>query len=143
MSVELCFGLKPLTGVNSMLTHQYRDKNLRSCEVVFQREGYDVETLYWAGSREEVRELAEEIAFRGGATYRIVEFSDSGTGNDEWPHWHQTHSQFRVWRAAFSDAAGGWFTLPLVFAIFGAHSHRILTAPALPLCPSAPLSGWA
>jgi hypothetical protein len=83
LSVELCFGLKPLTGVNSMLTHQYRDKNLRSCEVVFQREGYDVETLYWAGSREEVRELAEEIAFRGGATYRIVEFSDSSTGNDE------------------------------------------------------------
>ena len=83
MSVELCFGFKPLTGVNSMLTHQYRDKNLPSCEVVFQREGYDFETLYWAGSMEEVRELAEEIAFRGGATYRIVEFS-SGSGNDEW-----------------------------------------------------------
>ena len=33
---------------------------------------------------QEVRELAEEIAFRGGATYRIVEFSDSGPGNDEW-----------------------------------------------------------
>ena len=66
-----------------MLTHQYRDKTLRSCEVVFQREGYDVETLYWSGSTEEVRELAEEIALRGGAdTYRIVEFSDSGPGND-------------------------------------------------------------
>jgi hypothetical protein len=65
-----------------MLTHQYRDKNLRSCEVVFQRQGYDVETLYWAGSMEEVRALAKEIAFRGGAdAYRIVEFSDSGPGN--------------------------------------------------------------
>jgi hypothetical protein len=64
-----------------MLTHKY-DKKLRSCEVVFQREGYDVETLYWSGSMEEVRELAEEIAFRGGAdTYRIVEFSDSRSGN--------------------------------------------------------------
>ena len=58
-----------------MLTYQHRDKNIRNCEVVFQREGYDVETLYWAGSIEEVRELAEEIAVRGGAdTYRIVEF---------------------------------------------------------------------
>jgi len=76
-------GFKPLTGVNSMLTHQYRDKNLRSCEVVFQREGYDVETLYWAGSMEEVQELAEEIAFRGGAdTYRIVESFGIGVCND-------------------------------------------------------------
>jgi hypothetical protein len=82
---ELRFGFKPLTDVNSMLTHQCRDKNLRSCEVVFQREGYEVETLYWSGSMEEVRELAEEIAFRGGAdTYRIVEFSDSGPGKDGW-----------------------------------------------------------
>jgi hypothetical protein len=68
--------------VNTILARPYRDKNLRSCEVVFQREGYDVETLYWAGSMEEVRELAEEIAFKGGAdTYRIVEFSGSGAGN--------------------------------------------------------------
>jgi hypothetical protein len=66
-----------------MLTHQYRDENLWSCEVVFQREGYDVETLYWAGPMEEVRVLAEEIAFRGGAdTYRIVEFSDSRPRNE-------------------------------------------------------------
>jgi hypothetical protein len=65
-----------------MLTYQHRDKNMRSCEVVFQREGYDVGTLYWAGSMEEVRELAEGIASRGGAdTYRIAEFSDSGPGN--------------------------------------------------------------
>jgi hypothetical protein len=68
-----------------MLTHQYRDKKLRSCEVVFQREGYDVETLYWAGSMEEVRELAEEIAFRVGTdTYRIVEFSGSQPEDDHW-----------------------------------------------------------
>jgi transposase-like protein len=81
LRVELRFG--PLTGVNSMLTHQYRDKNLRNCEIVLQRGGYDVETLFWAGSMEEVRELAEEIAFRGGAdTYRIVEFSGAGPGND-------------------------------------------------------------
>ena len=66
-----------------MLTHQYRDKKLRSCEIVFQREGYDVETLYWAGSMEEVRELAQEIAFRGGAdTYRIVEFSGIAVASD-------------------------------------------------------------
>jgi hypothetical protein len=66
-----------------MLTYQYRDKNLRSYEVVFQREGYDVETFYWAGSIEEVRELAKEIAFRGGAdTYRIVEFSGGSLGNN-------------------------------------------------------------
>jgi hypothetical protein len=68
-----------------MLTHQHRDKNLRSCEVVFQREGYDVETLYWAGSMEEVRELAEEIAFKGGAdTYRIVELHGSSAWNYHW-----------------------------------------------------------
>jgi hypothetical protein len=66
-----------------MLTDQYRDEDLRSCEIVFQREGCDVETLYWSGSMEEVRELAQEIAFRGGAdTYRIVEFSGIGAGND-------------------------------------------------------------
>ena len=68
-----------------MLAHRYREKNPPSCEVVFQREGYDVETLYWAGSMEEVRELAEEIAFTGGAdTYRIVEFSGNRPGNDHW-----------------------------------------------------------
>jgi hypothetical protein len=58
-----------------MLTHQYRNKNPRSCEVVLQREGFDVETFYWAGSIEEVRELAQEIAFKGGAAaFGIVEF---------------------------------------------------------------------
>jgi hypothetical protein len=71
-----------LTGVNLMLVRQSRKRNLLSCEVVFQREGYDVETLYWAGSKEEVRELAQEIAFKGGAdTYRIVEFSPKAPGH--------------------------------------------------------------
>jgi hypothetical protein len=47
----------------------------RSCEVIFQREGYDIETLYWAGSMAEAQELAQEIAFRGGAdAFRIIEF---------------------------------------------------------------------
>jgi len=78
-----------------MLAHRYREKKPPSCEVVFQREGYDVETLYWAGSMEEVQELAEEIAFRGGAdTYRIVEFS--GSGMTVGVHHCQTHSQFRM-----------------------------------------------
>ena len=67
MVAELRFGFKPLTDVDSMLTHQCRDKNLRSCEVVFQRKGYDVETLYWAGSLHEVQQLAAEIALKGGA----------------------------------------------------------------------------
>ena len=68
-----------------MMTHQYLDKNLRSCEVVFQREGCDVETLYWAGSIEEVRELAEEIALRGGAdAYRIVELSGRRPQYEPW-----------------------------------------------------------
>jgi hypothetical protein len=58
------------------LTKQYREKNHQGWEVVFQRGGSDVETLYWAGSNEEVGELAEDIASRRGAdTYRIVELS--------------------------------------------------------------------
>ena len=77
------YRVQPPTDENSILTHRYHDKNQRSCEVVFQREGYDVETLYWAGSIEEARELAEEIAFSGGAdTYRIVEFSGGRQGYD-------------------------------------------------------------
>jgi hypothetical protein len=59
-------------------SYRYRDNHQRGCEVVFQRGGYDVETLYWAGSVQEVRELADAIALRGGAdAYRIVEFSCS------------------------------------------------------------------
>jgi hypothetical protein len=59
-----------------MPPYHYRDKNVRICEVVFHRGGCEVETLYWAGPAQEVRELAEEIAFKGGAdTYWIVEFA--------------------------------------------------------------------
>lgn len=66
-----------------MLPSQYDDKNEQGCEVVFQREGCDVETLYWAGSIEEVQQLAEEIAFGGGAdSYRIVQFSGTGPENE-------------------------------------------------------------
>jgi hypothetical protein len=62
--------------VTPVIARQYHDKNLRSCEVVFQRKGYDVETLYWAGSLHEVQQLAAEIALKGGAdSYRINEFS--------------------------------------------------------------------
>jgi hypothetical protein len=67
-----------------MLSDRYDEKNLRSCEIVFQREGYEVEKLYWAGSLREACELAEEIAFRGGAdTYQIVEFSNGAPGNGQ------------------------------------------------------------
>jgi len=37
-----------------------------SFRVVFQREGHNVETIYWAGPLEETRELARRIAIRGG-----------------------------------------------------------------------------
>jgi hypothetical protein len=84
--VALRFGFKLLGGVNSMPIPQYRSRNLQSCEVVFQREGHDVETLYWAGPMEEARELAREIAFKGGAdTFRIIEFTGSDTEVMLWP----------------------------------------------------------
>ena len=64
-----------------MLARQHRSRNRESCEVVFQRGGRDIETLYWAGSREEAFELARNIAYKGGAdTFRIVDFTDSRTG---------------------------------------------------------------
>jgi hypothetical protein len=48
-------------------------------QVVFQRQGHDIETLYWAGSLEETQELARQIASRGGAdAFRIVEFPGNG-----------------------------------------------------------------
>jgi hypothetical protein len=62
-----------------MLTREHLNRNRQSCEVVFQREGHDVETFYWAGSMQEARELAREIAFKGGAdAFRIIEFTASG-----------------------------------------------------------------
>ena len=58
-----------------MLVFEHLDRGQQSCEVVFQREGYDIETLYWAGSMAEAQELARQIAFRGGAdAFRIIEF---------------------------------------------------------------------
>jgi hypothetical protein len=69
------------SGGNLMLARKYCDKNSPSCEVVFQREGHDVETVYWAGPMEEVRELARKIALKGGAqTYRVVEFTGGDSG---------------------------------------------------------------
>ena len=59
----------------SMLAFEHFDRSPQGCEVIFQRGGYDVETLYWSGSIAEVQKLAREIAFRGGAdAFRIIEF---------------------------------------------------------------------
>lgn len=64
-----------------MLTCEHLERNVQSCEVVFQRNGHDIETLYWAGAVAEARELAREIAFRRGAdTFRIVEFNCDSAG---------------------------------------------------------------
>jgi hypothetical protein len=64
-----------------MRSCEHLERNLQSCEVVFQRDGHDIEMLYWAGSKAEVRELAREIAFRRGAdTFRIVEFNCDSPG---------------------------------------------------------------
>ena len=64
-----------------MPTGEHLNRSLQSCELIFQREGHDVETLYWAGSMAEAQELAREIAFRGGADgFRIIEFTGSGAG---------------------------------------------------------------
>jgi hypothetical protein len=58
-----------------MLAFKHFDRDPQSCEVIFQREGYDIETLYWAGSMAETQELARTIAFKGGAdAFRIIEF---------------------------------------------------------------------
>jgi len=55
-----------------------RHNKLMSYEVVFQREGHDVETLYWTGPLEETRQLARGIAFKGGGdAVRIVALTDS------------------------------------------------------------------
>jgi hypothetical protein len=64
-----------------MLVREHLNRGLQSCAVVFQREGHDVETLYWAGSIAEARELARGIAFRGGAdAFRIIELTTNGAG---------------------------------------------------------------
>ena len=47
-----------------------------SYRIVFQRQGHDIETLYWRGSAEETRRLARGITFRCGADgFRMVEFA--------------------------------------------------------------------
>jgi hypothetical protein len=80
-----------------MLSHQYCGKNMRDCEVVFQRQGFDVESIFWAGPMKEVRELAERIALRGGAeTYRIVDLSGSRPRRGDYHLGRQTPSQFRL-----------------------------------------------
>jgi hypothetical protein len=40
-------------------------------QVVFYRNGHDIETLYWVGSFEETQALARKIACKGGAEFRI------------------------------------------------------------------------
>src|SRR5271154_6087538 len=62
VEIESRFNLIP--GENSMVT-RHRHRNPHSCEVVFRRGEHDIETLYWAGSMEEARQLARKIAFRG------------------------------------------------------------------------------
>jgi len=55
-----------------------RPNKRMSYEVVFQRDGRDVETLFWAGPLEETRELARGIAFKGGGdAVRIIALTDS------------------------------------------------------------------
>jgi hypothetical protein len=47
-----------------------------SYQVVFQREGHHIETIYWTGSLEETRELARRIAIQLAADdFRIIEFN--------------------------------------------------------------------
>ena len=58
-----------------MLALQHLDRSTQGWEVIFQREGFDVETIYWAGPMAEAQELGREIVFRGCAdAFRIVEF---------------------------------------------------------------------
>jgi hypothetical protein len=53
-----------------------------SYQVVFQREGHRIETIYWTGSLEETRELAQGIARRLAAdVFQIIEF------NPDAPDW--------------------------------------------------------
>jgi hypothetical protein len=47
-------------------------------QVVFQREGHDIETLYWTGSRGEIRKLSAEFALKCGAdVFQIVRLAGS------------------------------------------------------------------
>lgn len=68
------------TAVNSKIA-QSRDGRIIGYQVVFLREGHDIETLYWAGPLEETRQLAQRIALLGGAdAVRIVGLSHKSEG---------------------------------------------------------------
>jgi hypothetical protein len=68
------------TTANSKIA-QSRDGHIISYQVVFLREGHNIETLYWAGPLEETRQLAQRIALLGGAdAIRIVELSRKSEG---------------------------------------------------------------
>jgi hypothetical protein len=54
-------------------------------QVVFNRNGLDIETLYWIGSFEETRRLAGKIACKGGAVFRISSLSIGGLVSFEGP----------------------------------------------------------
>lgn len=59
------------------MARRYRDRSSMSYEIVFQRQGHDVETIYWAGPLAETRELARGIAFKGGSdAFRINALTD-------------------------------------------------------------------
>jgi hypothetical protein len=48
-------------------------------QIVFRRNGYEVETLYWAGPLEETQQLARKLALKLDADlFRIIDISGSG-----------------------------------------------------------------
>ena len=48
-------------------------------QVVFQRSGCDVETVYWSGPLHETQKIARTIAFNWAAdTFLIIDFDDTG-----------------------------------------------------------------
>ena len=52
------------------------DRETVSYQVVFQREGHPIETIYWTGSLEETRGLAKRIACRLAADgFQFIEFN--------------------------------------------------------------------
>jgi hypothetical protein len=53
-------------------------RKTRIYRVSFRREGRDIESIYWAGSLDETRELAEQIAFKCGAeVLQLTDLTDS------------------------------------------------------------------
>jgi hypothetical protein len=57
------------------------DRDKVRYQVVFQREGHCIETIYWTGSLEETRELAKEIARRLAADdFQIIEVNTDAPG---------------------------------------------------------------